>query len=63
MQRDDELDKELGFTSTNALLTTSVWLTSEEAATRATPRVRRYHSVKEAIRDQDSWRVLDGFPA
>ncbi len=62
MQRDDELDRELRFHVDQRVADyIASGLTPEEARRRAGLEFGGITQVKEAIRDQDSWRVLDGF--
>ena len=62
MQRDDELDKELRFHVDQRVADyIASGLTPEEARRRAALEFGGFTQVKEAIRDQDSWRALDGF--
>ena len=62
MQRDDELDKELRFHLDQRVADyIASGLTPEEARRRAALEFGGFTQVKEAIRDQDSWRALDGF--
>ena len=62
MQRDDELDKELRFHVDQRVADyIASGVPPEEARRRAALEFGSITQVKEAIRDQDSWRVLDGF--
>jgi macrolide transport system ATP-binding/permease protein len=62
MQRDDDLDKELQFHVDQRVADyIASGLTPEEARRRAALEFGGITQVKEAIRDQDSWRALDGF--
>jgi predicted permease len=62
MQRDDELDKELQFHVDQRVADyIASGLTPEEARRRAALEFGGITQVKEAIRDQDSWRAVDGF--
>ena len=62
MRRDDELDKAWRFHVDQRVADyIASGLTPEEARRRAALEFGGITQVKEAIRDQDSWRVLDGF--
>ncbi len=62
MRRDDELDKELRFHVDQRVADyIASGLTPEEARRRAAVEFGGIAQVKEAIRDQDSWRAFDGF--
>jgi putative ABC transport system permease protein len=62
MHRDDELDKELKFHVDQRVADfITSGLTPEEARRRAALEFGSITQVKEAIRDQDSWRLVYGF--
>src|SRR5207237_5762150 len=62
MRHDDELDKELRFHVDQRVADyIASGLTPEEARRRAALEFGGITQVEEAIRDQGSWRVLEGF--